>query len=244
VKIGTTITTRPALAAGVLISLPRAASVETVRVCSRFFPAGWGVPAHYWCHLLQRFCFSHSCAGAVASHNGKRSSSACGNKRSSQAAGRERHGSYSSTPEHVQELVDPVFAVDGGRVLRRQHEIAFLQNPNGADVVLGHESVQWPLFEFGNESGEGSRRNSPVPELASNPIADQPPVLCDPASDVPGHLSVANDCADDVRGLAPELGPMFHERVTVPRGKRRHPHGFRVALMLKENRKIGFDDLA
>src|SRR5581483_4236494 len=80
VKIGTTITIRPALAAGVLISLPRAASVATVRVCSRFFPAGWAVPALYWCHLLQPFCFSHSCAGAVASHNGKRLSSAYGER--------------------------------------------------------------------------------------------------------------------------------------------------------------------
>ena len=37
---------------------------------------------------------------------------------------------------------------------------------------------------------------------------------------------------------------MCHEGVMIPRGKRRHPHGFRVALMLEEDRKLGVDDLA
>ena len=31
---------------------------------------------------------------------------------------------------------------------------------------------------------------------------------------------------------------MCHEDVMIPRGKRRHPHGFRVALMLEEDRKV------
>ena len=37
---------------------------------------------------------------------------------------------------------------------------------------------------------------------------------------------------------------MCDEGVMIPRGKRRHPHGFRVALMLVEDRKVGLDDLA
>jgi hypothetical protein len=82
------------------------------------------------------------------------------------------------------------------------------------------------------------------PELAPDPVADQPLVLGDPASDVPSHLAVADDRADDVRGLVAELGPMCHEGVMIPRGKRRHPHGFRVALMLEEDRKVGVDDVA
>lgn len=140
--------------------------------------------------------------------------------------------------------MDPVFAGDAGIVLGGRDEFAFLQNPDGADVVLGHEGMEWPLFDFGDEGGEGSRRNAPAPELAPDPVADQPLVLGDPASDVPSHLPVADDRADDVRGLAAELGPMCHEGVMIPRGKRRHPHGFRVALMLEEDRKVGVDDLA
>ena len=140
--------------------------------------------------------------------------------------------------------MDPVFAGHAGIVLGGRDEFAFLQNPYGADVVRGHEGMEWPLFDFGDEGGEGSRCNAPAPELASDPVADQPPVLGDPASDVPSHLPVADNRADDVRGLAAELGPMCHKGVMIPRGKRRHPHGFRVALMLEEDRKLGVDDLA
>src|SRR5215831_20092117 len=79
----------------------------------------------------------------------------------------------------------PVFAGDAGIVLGGRDELAFLQNPDGADIVLGHEGMEWPLFDFGDEGGEGSRRNAPTPELAPDPVADQPPILSDPASDVP-----------------------------------------------------------
>jgi len=140
--------------------------------------------------------------------------------------------------------VDPVFAGDAGIVLGGRDELAFLQNPDGADVVPGHEGMEWPLFDFGDEGGDGSRRNASAPELAPDPVADQPPILGDPASDVPSHLPVADDRADDVRGLAAELGPMFHEGLMIPRGKRGHPHGFRVALVLEEDRKVGVDDIA
>lgn len=150
----------------------------------------------------------------------------------------------SGATKHVEDLMDPVFAGDGGIVLGGGDELAFLQNPDGAEVVLGHKGMEWPLFDFGDEGGDGSRRNAPAPELAPHPVADQPLILGDPASDVPRHLPVALDRADDVRRLAAELGPMFHEGVMIPRGKRRHPHGFRVALMLEENRKVGVDDLA
>src|SRR5205809_6741941 len=104
--------------------------------------------------------------------------------------------------------------------------------------------MEWPVFEFDDEGLEGSRRNALSPELAPDPVADQPPVLGDPASDVPGHLPGADDRADDVRRFASELGPMCHEGVMIPRRKRRHPHGVRVALMLEEDRKVGVDDLA
>lgn len=140
--------------------------------------------------------------------------------------------------------MDPVFAGDTGIVLGGRDELAFLQNPDGTDVVLGHEGVDGSLFDFANEGGEGSRRNAPAPELAPDPVADQPPVLGDPASDVSSHLPIADDRADDVRGLAAEPGPMCREGLMTPRGKRRHPHGFRVALVLEENRKVGVDDLA
>ena len=83
-----------------------------------------------------------------------------------------------------------------------------------------------------------------APEFAPDPVGDQPPVVGDPASDVPSYLPVADDRADDVRGLATDLGPMCHEGVMIPRGKRCHPHAFRVALMLEEDRKVGVDDLA
>ena len=119
--------------------------------------------------------------------------------------------------------MDLVFAGDAGIVFGGQDEFAFLQNPDGADVVLGDEGMEWPLFDFGDEGGEGSRRNAPAPELAPDPVADQPLVLADPASDVPSYLPVAHDRADDVRGFAPELGPMCDEGVMIPRGKRRHP---------------------
>ena len=140
--------------------------------------------------------------------------------------------------------MDAVFAGDAGIVLWRRDEFAFLQNPDRPDVVLGHEGTEWPLFDFGDECGQGSRRNAPAPELAPDPVADQPLVLGDPASDVPSHLPVAGDRADDVRRLLPELNPMCHEGVMIPRGKRRHPHGFRVALILEEDRKVGVDDVA
>jgi hypothetical protein len=114
--------------------------------------------------------------------------------------------------------------------------IGIFQNPDRADVVLGHEGTEWPLFDFGDEGGEGSRRNAPAPELAPDPLADQPPILGDPASDVPSQLPIAEDRADDVRGLAAEFGPMGHEGLMIPRGKRRHPHALRVALVLEEDR--------
>lgn len=140
--------------------------------------------------------------------------------------------------------MDAVFAGDAGIVLGGRDEFAFLQNPDGADVVRGHEGMEWPLFDFGAEGCDGSRRNAPAPELAPDPVADQSPVFGDPASDVPSHLPVADDGAGDVRGLAAELGPMCHEGVPIPRGKRRHPHSFRIALMLEEDRKVGVDDRA
>jgi len=140
--------------------------------------------------------------------------------------------------------VDPVFAGDAGIVLGGWDEFAFLQNPDRADIVHGDKGMEWPLFDFGDEGGEGRRRNAPAPELAPDPVADQPPVSGDPASDVPSHLPVADDRPDDVRGLATDLGPMCHEGVMIPGGKRRHPHGFRVALMLEEDWKVGVDNLA
>jgi hypothetical protein len=152
--------------------------------------------------------------------------------------------SYSWAREHVEDLVDPVFAGDAGIVLGGRDELAFLQNPDRADVVLGHEGKEWPLFEFGDEGGEGSSRNAPAPELAPDPVADQPPILDDPASDVPSHLPIADDRADDVRGVAAELGPMCHEGFMIPRRKGRHPHGYRVALVLEEDRQVGVDDIA
>ena len=152
--------------------------------------------------------------------------------------------SYSLAREHVEDLMDPVFTGDAGIVLGGRDEFAFLQNPDGAEVVLGHEGMEWPLFDFGDQGGEGSRRNAPAPELAPDPVADQPPVLGDPASDVPSHLAIADDRADDVRGLAAELGSMCYKGVMIPRGKRRHQRALRVALMLEEDRKVGVDDLA
>src|SRR4029453_18298440 len=113
----------------------------------------------------------------------------------------------------------------------------FLQNPDGADVVLGYEGVEWPFFDFGDEGAEGSRRKAPAPELAPDPVADKPVVPPDPASDVPSHLPVADDRAGDVRGVAAELRPMCHEGVMIPRGERRHPNAFQVAPMFEEDRK-------
>ena len=66
--------------------------------------------------------------------------------------------------------MDPVFAGDAGIVFGGRDEFAFLQNPDGADVVLGYEGVEWPFFDFGDEGGEGSRRNAPAPELAPDPV--------------------------------------------------------------------------
>jgi hypothetical protein len=37
---------------------------------------------------------------------------------------------------------------------------------------------------------------------------------------------------------------MCDEGVMIPRGKRRHPRAFRVALMLEEDREVGVDDVA
>src|SRR5436190_18443939 len=128
--------------------------------------------------------------------------------------------SYPSAREHVHDLVDPVFTGDAGIGLGGRDEFAFLQNADGAEVVLGHEGMEWPLFDFGVQGGEGSRRNAPAPELAPDPVADQPPVLGDPASDVPSHLAIAGDHADDVRGLAAELGSMSDVGVNIPRGQR------------------------
>ncbi len=140
--------------------------------------------------------------------------------------------------------MDPVFAGDAGIVLGGRDEFAFLQNPDGADVVPGHEGVEWPLFDFGDESGEGSRRNASAPELAPDPVAHEAPSVSHPASDVPRHLPVADDRAGEVRGLAADPGPMCYESVVVTRRKRSHAHGFGVALMLEENRQVGVDDLA
>ena len=140
--------------------------------------------------------------------------------------------------------MDPVLAGDSGIVLGRGDEVTFLQNPDGADVMLGYKGMERPVFHFGNERAESSRCNAPAPELAPNPVADQLPLLRDPAADIPSHLPVADDRANDVRGLAAKLDPMCPEGVVIPRGKRRHPHRLRVALMLEENRKIGVGDLA
>src|ERR1051326_4118583 len=104
--------------------------------------------------------------------------------------------------------------------------------------------MEWPLSDFRNKRGHRRGRYAAIPELASDPVADQPAILSNPASDVPSDLPVEDDRADNVRGIAAELGPMCHEGVVIPRAKRRHPHGFRVALMLEEDRKIGIGDIA
>jgi len=87
----------------------------------------------------------------------------------------------------------PVFAGDAGVVLGGRDELSLLQNPDGADVVLGHEGMEWPLFDFGDEGGESSRRNAPAPELAPDPVADQSAIFGDPASDVPSYLPIADE---------------------------------------------------
>jgi len=134
--------------------------------------------------------------------------------------------------------MDPIFARRVWIMLQGRDEFAFLEDPDGADIVLGDERMQWPLFDFGHKGGDGSRCNAAAPELASDPVADQPLVSGDPASDVPSHLPVADDRADDVRMLTAQLVPMCHERVIIPRRKRRHLHSLRVALMLKEDRQV------
>jgi hypothetical protein len=110
--------------------------------------------------------------------------------------------------------------------------------------VRGHKGIKWPLFDFGDEGGKGCRRNASAPELAPNPVADQPLVLGDPASDIAGHPPVADNRANDVRRFAAEPRPMRREGVVIPRVKRCHLRGFRVALMLEEDRKVGVDDFA
>ena len=51
--------------------------------------------------------------------------------------------------------MDPVFAGHAEIVLGGRDKFAFLQNPYGADVVRGHEGMEWPLFDLGDERGEG-----------------------------------------------------------------------------------------
>jgi hypothetical protein len=129
-------------------------------------------------------------------------------------------------------------------VLRGRDEFAFLQNSDGADVVLGHEGVEWPFFDFGDEGGQRSRRDAPTPKLASDPVAHEAPSICHPTSNVSSHLAVVDDCADDVRVVASDLGPVDHEGIVVTRRERSHARRFRVALVLEENGKVGVDDVA
>jgi hypothetical protein len=72
--------------------------------------------------------------------------------------------------EHIEDFLDSVFVGNAGIVLGGRDQFAFLQNPDGVDVVLGHEGMDWPLFDFDNEVGEGSHRNAPDPELAPDPF--------------------------------------------------------------------------
>src|SRR5262249_6689097 len=99
------------------------------------------------------------------------------------------------------------------------------------------------------------RDRDPLPETAISRLAGGNRVAAHSFLSEPAHIAgrdqiassriaVLLDRADDVRGLAAELGPMCHEGVMIPRWKRRHPHGFQVALMLEEDRKVGVDDLA
>jgi hypothetical protein len=46
------------------------------------------------------------------------------------------------------------------------------------------------------------------------------------------------------KGCAADPGPVDHEGVMVPRGKGRHPRGFRIPLVFEEERQIGVNDLA
>ena len=100
--------------------------------------------------------------------------------------------------KHVEELLDPVFAGAPRVVLGGRDKFAFLQNPDRADVVTGHKGMEWPLLDFDYEDGQGSRRNAPAPELAPDPVAEQPLFLGNPASEVPSHLPVAHDRAGNV----------------------------------------------
>src|SRR5215475_1890239 len=71
-------------------------------------------------------------------------------------------------------------------------EAALLEHADRADVARNDPSVERPLWDLGGELCESGGRES-APELASDPVADEPPAILLPAADFPGHCAVVDD---------------------------------------------------
>ena len=59
--------------------------------------------------------------------------------------------------------MDSILTGDSGIVLRGGDEFALLQNPDRAGVMAGDEGMQRPFFDFADEGGEGSGRDTAAP---------------------------------------------------------------------------------
>src|SRR5204862_8350490 len=91
---------------------------------------------------------------------------------------------------------------------------------------------------------EGPGGDALAPVLATDPVADEAPVILVPAADVPDDHAVHDDGAGDVF-RAEDLGaPVGHERIALPRRECGHAQRFRVALVLEEDGQVLIGDVA
>jgi len=124
-------------------------------------------------------------------------------------------------------------------LLALEAEAALLQDPDRADVVLGHVRVEWTLGHQVQEGGERPGRDTLAPMLLADPVADEADVVLGPAPDVARDLAVDEDRLRDRRRVAEDIcRPMGVEGCTVAGRESGHARGIGVELLLVEDGKV------
>src|SRR5512133_566845 len=122
-------------------------------------------------------------------------------------------------------------------------EPALLEHANRAQVRARDPCVQWTAQLCG-ELRQGRCSDSSPPELAADPVADQPPPVLFPRADVAGDLAVDFDRTDDVAVVREDPAPVRVERLALASGKDRHCDRLGLALLLEEDVEVVLADVA
>src|SRR5919198_82697 len=141
--------------------------------------------------------------------------------------------------EPVENLIDhPARMLDVLGAPLDLDEAALLEHADRADVARGDPRVERPLGDLGRELCERGSRQSAAPELAPDPVADQPQPVLHPAPDVPGRRAVGDDRPLHERFVGQQAPPVRVERLAVTRREDRHRRTLRVGLVLEERVEV------